>query len=346
MKKCDGCTSKNVLNYPYVDMHCDSLLRGFYENQESIYNGSGMQGLKRMAEAGQMAQFFAIFFPPRKPTVNQAEGEKPLPSDRDFFDLLRDQLYAEVEKHPDCLQMAHSFSEIMANWNAGLSSAILTVEDGRMVDGKMENLYYMYRKGVRAMALTWNGSNCFGYPNSQEPAVMERGLTEFGKEAIGEMNRLGMLVDVSHLSDGGFYDVARLSKVPFIASHSNCRELTRHPRNLTDSMIKLLAEKGGVAGINFCPQFVGDSTDRITTRVCELADHVMHFINVGGEECVGLGTDFDGVEGQLEIDHPEKMDLLFLELKKRGMSERVMEKVASRNVLRVIRDAMTDEGTE
>lgn len=328
------------MNYSYVDMHCDSLLRGFYENEESIYNGSGMQSLKRMADAGQMAQFYAIFFPPRESIDDLAEGEQPLPSDREFFDLLREQLYTQVAKHPDCMKMAHSYSEIMANWNAGLSSAILTVEDGRMVDGKMENLFYMYQKGVRAMALTWNGANCFGYPNSRDSDVMGRGLTEFGKEAIGEMNRLGMLVDVSHLSDGGFYDVARMSQVPFIASHSNCRELTRHPRNLTDAMIRLLSEKGGVAGINFCPQFVGDPADQTTTRVCELADHVMHFINVGGEDCVGLGTDFDGVEGKLEIDHPEKMDFLFDELKKRGLSERVMEKVASRNVLRVIRDAM------
>lgn len=330
------------MNYPYVDMHCDSLLRGFYENQESIYSGEGMQSLRRMAEAGQMAQFFAIFFPPRDSSADMTEGGQPLPADREFFDLLRDQLYAQVEAHSDCIKMAHSYSEIIANWNAGLSSAILTVEDGRMVDGKMENLHYMYHRGVRAMALTWNGANCFGYPNSWDSAVMGRGLTEFGKEAIGEMNRLGMLVDVSHLSDGGFYDVARLSKVPFIASHSNCRELTRHPRNLTDPMIRLLADKGGVAGINFCPRFVGDLADETTTRVCDLADHVMHFVNVGGEDCVGLGTDFDGVEGKLEIDHPEKMDLLFDELKKRGLSERIMEKVASGNVLRVIRDAMID----
>ena len=328
------------MKYAYVDMHCDTLLRGIGNDGTAIYDGAGMQSLKQMADAGQLAQFYAIFFPPRVEKEQLPEGYPMMPEDRELFDLLRNQLYTQVEQHPDKLAMAHNYAEIMENQKVGRSSAILTVEDGRMVEGRMENLFYMYEKGVRAIALTWNFANCFGYPNSKDPKIMKMGLTDFGKEAIGEMNRLGILVDVSHLSDGGFYDVASLSEKPFIASHSNCRELRMHTRNLTDDMIRILSEKGGVAGINFGPDFVSTSSDKKTTTVKNLADHVLHFINVGGEDCVGLGTDFDGVEGNLEIAHPGQMDLLFDELKNRGLSERVIEKIASKNVLRVIKDSM------
>lgn len=108
-------------------------------------------------------------------------------------------------------------------------SAVLTMEDGRMVNGEMEKLEYLYEEGVRAISLTWNGANCFGFPNSREKEIMEAGLTSFGKEALERMNELGILIDVSHLSDGGFYDVARISKKPFAATHSNCRALTPIP---------------------------------------------------------------------------------------------------------------------
>lgn len=328
------------MKHPYIDMHCDTLLRGLHQGGESVYDGDGMQSLKKMADAGQMAQFFAIFFPPRMKKEDLPEGFPPLPEDNVLFEKLRDVLYSQVEKHSDRVGMAHNYSEIINNWKKGLSSAILTMEDGRMVDGKMENLSFLYDKGVRAIALTWNNENCFGFPNSKYPEIMRRGLSEFGKEAIGEMNRLGILIDVSHLSDGGFYDVASISKEPFIASHSNCRKVTPHTRNLTDDMIKIIAEKGGVAGLNFGPEFVGSDADSVHSNIEDLADHILHFINVGGEDCVGLGTDFDGVEGDLEIDHPSKMELLFQELQRRGVPEWVLDKIASGNVLRVIKDVL------
>lgn len=136
---------------------------------------------------------------------------------------------------------------------------MLTVEDGRMVNGSFDRLEQLAKTGVRAIALTWNFENCFGAPNSRDPKIMSKGLSAFGKEAIEAMNELGILVDVSHLSDGGFYDVAKISKKPFVATHSDCRALAAHPRNLTDDMIRLLAQKGGVSGINFAPAFLDDT---------------------------------------------------------------------------------------
>ena len=172
---------------------------------------------------------------------------------------------------------------------------------------------------------------------------MSRGLTGFGKEAVRYMQELGILVDVSHLSDGGFWNVAEASRrsgVPFVASHSNCRALAPATRNLTDAMIRELAECGGVAGLNLEPTFLNvDETDRVS-RIERICDHAMHLIDRGGIECVGLGTDFDGISGEFEISDCTKLPLLFDALRKRGLSEDAVEQIAYQNTARVIRDGM------
>lgn len=328
------------MNYPYVDMHCDTLLRSMREETSTLYDGDGMQNMKRMHESGQMCQFFAVFFPPRDVPARDGKPRPPMPPDDEFFDILVTNLKKEVALHSDIIAMAGSASEIAANWQRGLSSAVLTIEDGRMINGSMEKLAYVHEQGVRAIALTWNFANCFGYPNSKDADIMSRGLTDFGKEAIVEMNRLGILVDVSHLSDGGFADVARYATKPFIASHSNCRALTPHTRNLTDDMIRTLAEKGGVSGINLGPDFLAPAGAEPDSKVEYLAAHVLHFLKVGGEDCVGFGTDFDGVGGHLEISHPNDMERLFDVLHKKGMTERQLDKFASGNVLRVMKECI------
>lgn len=320
--------------YSYIDMHCDTLLQTLHKGSSLLYENEGMQSLKLMHEAKQMCQFFAIFFPPR-----QENKENPTPTDEEFFRILCRNFYEEIEKHPYTVAFAHNYDDIRKNWEKGLSSAILTVEDGRMVDGKMENLKMLYEQGVRAIALTWNFSNCFGYPNSEDKSIMQKGLTDFGKDALAEMNQRGILIDVSHLSDGGFYDVALLSKKPFIASHSNCRALTPHSRNMTDDMIRTLAEHGGVAGLNFYSEFVNSRRDGVTS-VEDLVAHVMHFIKIGGEDCIGIGTDYDGIENVPEISNPTQMLLLFDALQKKGITPRQLDKLASKNVLRVIKEAM------
>ena len=135
-------------------------------------------------------------------------------------------------------------------------------------------------------------------------------------------------------------DVARYSMKPFIASHSNCRELTAHPRNLTDEMIRILSEKGGVAGLNFCPDFVVPRGAQPDSTVGYLASHVLYMLKVGGEDCIALGTDFDGVGGHLEISHPTQMERLFDALHKKGLTQRQLDKFASGNVLRVMRECI------
>lgn len=219
-------------------------------------------------------------------------------------------------------------------------SAFLTIEDGRSVNGFMDNLQRYYDMGVRLISLTWNFKNCFGFPNSKDPKIMAEGLTDFGKDAVVRMQELGMLVDVSHLSDGGFMDVAKLAKVPFIASHSNCRTLSPQQRNLTDEMIKILADKGSVAGINFGPEFLNaDVTCKNSTNEL-IVKHIKHFIHIGGTDCVGLGSDFDGIGGNLEVGSSDKVPMIWDLLHKKGISDDVIEKIAWKNHFRVIKEAM------
>lgn len=321
----------------YIDMHCDTLLKGVREEREEIYElPEAMADVKRLKEAQVICQFFAIFFPPKQ---NQyPEGVKPLPEDEELFKKAREIFQNTIQKHGEVLGQAVNYQEVIQQQEAGRVAGILTMEDGRAVLGSFERLQYFYSQGVRLISLTWNYENCFGAPNSRDVKIMQKGLTSFGKEAVGVMNDLGILVDVSHLSDGGFWDVAAFSKKPFVASHSNCRSLCNHTRNLTDEMIHSLAEHGGVAGVNFEPNFLQEGKQESTME--QIAAHIKHFVQIGGEECVGIGTDFDGIQGVFEVGEPTAMERLFAYLHRSGFSEDLIEKIAYRNVLRVIKESM------
>lgn len=336
------------LNYHYADMHCDTLLYGVRNGVNDIYEmPEAMLDIKRLAEAGVLCQFLAVFFPPRPDMLTPEQREKMLrskrpamPGDEDLFSMAVKLMEDSIAAHKDLVRQAGCFEDICRNKEKGLVSAVLTIEDGRIVNGSFDRLEKLAKTGVRAIALTWNYANCFGYPNSRDPEIMSKGLTAFGKEAIEAMNELGILIDVSHLSDGGFYDVAQISKKPFVATHSDCRALAAHPRNLTDEMIRILAEKGGVSGINFAPAFLDDTPGNEESRICDMVRHIRHFIEVGGEDCVGIGTDFDGIGGKLEVGEPGRLELLFSALEKAGITPRQIDKIASGNVLRVIKETM------
>ena len=213
-------------------------------------------------------------------------------------------------------------------------SAFLTIEEGGVIKGKLENLRNFYRLGVRLMTLTWNYPNEIGYPNF-DWKYQEQGLTAFGKEVVAEMNRLGMIIDVSHLSDQGFYDVASLSQQPFIASHSNSRAMTNHPRNLTDDMIRILAEKGGVIGLNFAASFLGSSE---TSQIEDMIRHAKQIYQVGGIEVLAIGTDFDGTAPNLDIMHAGQMKHLRDALAKNGFTASELDKIWYQNSGRLIKE--------
>lgn len=324
----------------YIDMHCDTLMTLFYEDPiKAELNKSAvtMVDFERMKKGNALAQFFAIFVIPRDRYymhhIDSITDEQYIQKTYEYF-------VKNMEEHSDIIAPAYNYQNIMDNQSIGKMSGILTMEDGRTVNGNLENIEKYYKMGFRALGLTWNLENCFGAPNSKNPEIMNKGLTPFGKEAVEYMQEIGMLVDVSHLSDGGFYDVAEICKKPFAATHSNCRELSPHQRNLTDDMLKVLASAGGVAGINFGPEFLNIDITNINSSVERMVAMAQHMKQIGGIEVIGIGSDFDGIEGNLEIGDSGQMHVLADALSIGGFTSREVELILSDNVLRVIKDTM------
>ncbi|MDR1217402.1 MAG: dipeptidase [Oscillospiraceae bacterium] len=322
----------------FIDMHCDTLALAASRGETTMYElTNSMLDVRRLKAAGALAQFFAVFFPPREAFGRMGIGAA---DDAEYFARCHSVFTATLKEHSDVIKPAYNAGDIGDNEAAGAVSALLTFEDGRAIDGKLENLAHYHDLGVRLISLTWNGENCFGWPNSPDPELMARGLKPFGVEAVYEMNRLGMIIDVSHLSDGGFWDVSRHSEKPFVASHSNARALSPHRRNLTDDMIRALAERGGVVGVNYYPLFLNADASPSPATAELAARHVVHIIKAGGEDTAALGSDWDGFKEETELDGPQKTELLFAALRSAGISERLIEKVAWTNALRVLGDVL------
>lgn len=310
----------------YIDMHCDTLMVYALDGKGDLYENSMSVDIKRLRKSGAAAQFFAIWMHEH--------------SDENYFKRLYGGFKDCMAAHDSEISHVSSYEEYKKNRAAGKLSAFLTVEDGKIVDGSMERLTRLKKDGVSLITLTWNFKNCFGSPNSFDKNEMAEGLTEFGKEAVEYMQNAGIMVDVSHLSDGGFWDVADICRRPFVASHSNARVLSPHPRNLTDEMIKMIGERGGAAGLNFCPYFLNEDITDNNSTVEAICRHAVYLADKGGIECVMLGSDLDGIEGNIEIDSTDKMEMLFEGLKKAGFSESETEKIRWGNAERVIKDTL------
>ena len=321
----------------YIDFHCDTLCAAFLQQKKELaLTQDTMISPDKLRVGECAAQFFAIYMMPESDKVVSGV---PIPDDDSYIDSLHSILNESI-KNDSSLAFCRNYGELQENSKNGKISAFLTLEDGRAVRGSMEKLEKFHDMGVRLISLTWNFINCFGYPNSLDPEIMNKGLTSFGKDAVRRMNELGMFVDVSHLSDAGFYDVADISTKPFIASHSNCRSIAPHQRNLTDEMIRILADKGGVAGLNFCPAFIHENIENTHSTAQLIAKQARYMANCGGIELVGIGSDFDGIRGVLEVDGPDKMYLLWDALKKEGFTESEIEKIAFKNAERIIKDVL------
>ncbi|AOT72152.1 dipeptidase [Geosporobacter ferrireducens] len=310
----------------FIDFHCDTILQLMTERKALHLNSNRFcVDIEKLRRSNSMAQFFALY-------INYRGEKDPLETCLEMADKFFEEL-AENERE---ISLARNYNEVMANDKQGKISAFLTIEEGGALKGELYHLRNFYRLGVRLITLTWNYPNEIGYPNCH-PEFKNLGLTGFGEEVVKEMNHLGMLIDVSHLSDQGFYDVARLSKRPFIASHSNARGVTNHSRNLTDEMIRILAEKGGVMGINFEKEFLGNP---LQSRVEDMVRHIRHIRNVGGIDVIAIGSDFDGTSPELEIADISELGKLVIELKKNKFNEDEIEKICYKNGLRVIKDVL------
>ena len=238
---------------------------------------------------------------------------------------LIDKYYEEIEKN-HITPILTKEDLINANKTGGVSS-ILSLEGGEMLDGSLSVLSAYYRLGVRLITLTWN------YSNELADGILEGrggGLTDFGCEAVKAMENLGIVIDVSHLSERGFWDVVKCTKNPFVASHSCVKSICSHPRNLNDEQIKEMIKRKCVIGINYYPQFLDNS------GICgfeKIAEHIEYILNMGGEDVVALGSDFDGVDSLPDgISGACDMYKLPEYLKARGFSEKIINKICFENL--------------
>ncbi len=316
-----------------IDLHCDTFLSMMNpQHGADIHLGKNHLhvDIEKMKKVGSSAQMFAIYTPAEKLEKYNLEG-KPY----EFFRATYRRMQEEFAANSADIAVARNVREYEENKAQGKISAFLTVEEGCILEGKLERLDEVYNMGFRIFGLIWMPENCNGFCNSKDPVLMAKGLKPFGFEVVRRANELGMILDVSHLSDGGFYDLARTTTQPFIATHSNCRALANETRNLTDDMIRTLAEHGGVMGLNLLPDFL-DASEK--SRIEFMVNHIKHIRKVGGIETSAIGTDFDGMGGDLEIDNIGDMDRLFDALSKNGFSDDEIEKIAWKNALRVISD--------
>ena len=318
-----------------VDMHCDTVGSLWMAEKAgkpmSLRKNDLHIDLEKMQKGDYLLQNLAMF-------VFLGREKDPLVNVLEMIDVYR----RHMAENADIIAPVLSYSDIEKNANAGKMSGMLTIEEGGVLKGSPYVLRNLYELGVRMLTLTWNFENEIGYPNTvvkqeyYDPSK-KYGLKPEGIEIVREMNRLGMIVDVSHLGDDGFWDVVQYSDAPFVASHSNARSMCSHTRNLTDEMIRALADKGGVTGINFCGDFLNPNGK---SRVEDMIRHMKHIKNVGGIGVLGLGTDYDGIDGDLELYDCSTMQTLAEEMEKQGFTHKEVEQVFHGNVLRVYKDVL------
>ncbi len=311
-----------------MDAHCDTLMDVVEGRRRLADKDKGGQlDLPRMMEAGVSAQIFAIYV--SKEYLPGGGARRAL----QFVDAF----YREIEDNSDKLIFATTGSDVDKACEEGRIAALLSIEGGEALDGRIELLRIFYRLGVRLMTLTWSLRN-----ELADGAFEGRtggGLTRFGVEVVEEMDKLGMVVDVSHLSEAGFWGVMEVSRKPVIASHSNSKALCSHPRNLTDEQAKAIAEKGGVIGVNFAGYFLGEGRRSLAGVI----EHIDHLCTVVGPEHVGLGSDFDGLPFEQlpdELKDVSGLPKIAEALTARGYSEQVIKGIMGENLLRVVRSVI------
>ena len=305
-------------------------------------SGKNQTDIPRMKEGGLDADFFAIYV--------AAKYAKEGGSARRALDMI-DGVYEQARRHPESLEMAFTSDDIRRIHKTGKIASLMGIEGGHAIEDSLSALRQFYRLGVRYMTLTHTNTNNWadsagGINNPAEKR--HGGLSDFGREVVREMNRLGMMVDVSHVADDTFQDVIETTQAPVIASHSSCRALTNVSRNLTDNMLKALAQNRGVVMINFYNGFINTEYARpgapapakpANAATMEmLIQHFEHAIKVAGIDHVGIGSDFDGVNGMLPggMEDVSKLPAITYELLKRGYSDADVKKILGGNMLRVM----------
>ena len=309
-----------------VDAHNDTLSRmRDGEMDFCIRQAATHTDLPRLLEVGMSVQVLAMF---AAPCANKSISLHKILSYAEYA-------HQCIEHDPRLLVVQTKKDLPSPPPDRDRLRAILGVEGGDCLGGELWVLELLFRLGVRLLTLTWSNRNALA--DGVWETRSNGGLTNFGHEVVGRMQELGMIIDVSHLAPAGFWDVAKVVEGPFIASHSNAAALCPHPRNLTDEQARSIAEHGGVIGVNFCQPHLTDGTARLE----HVVEHVEHFWRVAGEEHVGLGTDYDGIDTPpIGLEEVTCLPRLIQELEKRGHSQNRIQKFLGQNFLRVFRDIL------
>ena len=308
---------KNIV----IDLHCDTALKLL--NGQNINNSTNQFTLDNALKYDKYIQLFAMYIEP----------EYVINGEYDLCLRLIDCVKKEVNNNDKYMKIITTKDELeiyFSNENRSLG-IILTVEDASCLESKIENVKKLFDNGIRVIGLTWNennnvasGASCIGEE--------DYGLSEFGIEVIKKMNDLNIIIDVSHLSEKSFYDVMKITNKPVIASHSCCKSLCNHRRNLTDDQIKLISSSGGIIGVNFYKEFLNEDIDKVYIEC--LVKHIRHIYNVGGKECICIGSDYDGMGKDKTVigleDNSKLVNLIFY-LKEDNFTDEEIDRIMWRN---------------
>jgi membrane dipeptidase len=308
-----------------VDVHIDTLsklLKSKRVNLHSDSNGRHVD-IPKLRRGGVKAAVFAAYVP------DNCGRESPSIIAMKEIDIA----YRLEQQYPDDLKVVRSRGELIRAARRGIIGMILSIENGIALEGSLELLRVYYRLGVRALGLTWNGSNALATGTGGH--ARDRGLTSFGRNVVAEMERLGMMIDVSHLSRKGFWDVVNETQGPLIASHSNAAALCDHGRNIDNDQIKAIGARGGFIGVNFHTPFL---TEGNRASVADVVNHISHIGKLAGNGVVGIGSDFDGTRTVPQaLRNASMFPQLKAELKRAGFSSRQIDDITGNNFLRVMK---------
>lgn len=311
------------------DCHCDTLTE-LYNKNASLYENEQHFDIKRQIALGGGLQFCAIYVPTE---VFRYQGG--LRYTLCLLDKYNQEIKKLHENGIDVLQVRTA--EDAGNVLKHKAATLLAIEEGGAIDGSLEALRCLYELGVRAMTLTWSNRNDIADGINEE--ATGSGLTLFGKQVVAEINRLGMLVDVSHISTAGFWSVIETSTKPIIATHSNAKSLCSHPRNLNDEQIKALAQNGGLAGITFAGQFLEE--DWHNACIESVYKHIDYMLNlIGNDDHIGFGSDFDGISHPpYNIQGVQDYKPL-IEYLSKYYSDKTINKITHQNVINLLQKVL------
>ena len=242
----------------------------------------------------------------------------------DYFEKNRLNFQRQMEKFSDRIAPCRGAADMETAWAAGKTAAFLTIENGTPINGDLSRIKELADQGVCCITLVWNGDYEIGSGHTTE-----KGLTEFGKAVVTEMEKQGILIDVSHLNDAGFADLLKVATKPFIATHSNARSVCGHKRNLTDDMIREMVKRDCLIGLNYFVKFLED--DGVVDSLDSLYRHIEHFFALGAQKNLALGSDYDGATLPDCLNTPAKAAGIYEYLLSRGMSEELAQGIMYKN---------------